>query len=636
MLNKLFEPARIGSLKLRNRIVMPPLVVNFANNSYVSEDNRAYYAERAKGGVGLIIVEATAIASGGRGSPLQLSIYNDDFIPGLRGLTEDIHRHGAKAAIQLVHVGRQGQSRFLGQQPVAPSPVPYAGAEVPRELRIEEIGQLVEDFAEAARRAKEAGFDAVEIHGAHGYLISEFLSPRVNKRSDKYGGDLRGRASFAAEIVRKTRSKVGSDFGILFRMNGDDYLPGGLTLGESCVIARILQEAGIDCIDVSAGSYEALDVFVQPASFPAGGLAHLAGAIKKAVDIPVIAVGRIGDPLLAENILQQGNADLIAMGRALIADPELPKKAKEGRLDEIRPCLACRQCLDGIFQKRKVTCAVNPSFGQEAKCALVPATKRKKVLVAGGGPSGLEAARIAALRGHEVVLYEREDRLGGQLTIASVPPYKQGISLLLKSLITQVSKLGVKIHLKCEVTPDLVREIRSDAVVVATGGGSSLPDIRGVQRSNVSLATDVLAGKKENIGERVVIIGGGQIGCETAHFLASLGKKVVVVARHDAAARMGPLERKHLLLKLHEIGVVIHTNAGVQEITDGGVQIRVNDQDVFLNAENVLIATGSKSRDELVQQLTGKIAELYFAGDCVKPRKLYDAILEGFQIGLKI
>jgi 2,4-dienoyl-CoA reductase-like NADH-dependent reductase (Old Yellow Enzyme family)/thioredoxin reductase len=637
MLIKLFEPMQMGKLGLRNRIAMPPMVVNLGNpDGSVSEDTKAYYAERAKGGVGLITVEATAVTTNGRSSPFQLRIDKDDFIGGLRGLTQEVHRFGAKVGIQLVHCGRQGSSKYTGEQPVAPSPIPSAGGEIPREITAYEIEDLIKNFANAAVRAKEAGFDAVEIHGAHGYLINQFLSPRVNKRSDEYGGSLAGRSKFALEVVRRIRAKVGDDLTILFRMSADEYLPDGVTLNESMAVASMLQEAGIDCIDVSAGTQESLDMFVQPSSLPPGCLVHLASAIKKVVSVPIITVGRIGDPLLAEAVLLQGAADLIAMGRALIADPELPRKASEGRFDEIRPCVACRSCFDRLFEKARVTCAVNASFGQEKSLPILPAQRQKKVLVIGGGPAGLEAARIVALRGHKVVLYEKEDRLGGQLHLASIPLYKQGISSLTKFLVSQMIKLGIEVHVGRQITRDAVSEIRPDAVIVATGSIPVVPEIPGVWGTNVSLAIDVLAGKKA-IGEIVVIIGGGQIGCETADFLAAMHKQVTIVEiLEDLAIDMGPLAKMPLLKRLRERGVNIYTNTTVEEISERGVSAKVDGKRIKLGAESIILATGSKSNGELAKQLAKEIGELYVIGDCVEPRKVYDAIHEGFQVGLKI
>ncbi len=641
MLDKLFEPTRIGRMELRNRIVMPPMVTNFANtDGTVSETTKNYYAARAKGGAGLIIVEAAAVHPTGRSSPRLLSIDKDELIPGFRSLVDAVHQHGAKIAIQLNHSGRQTPAKFIGQQPVAPSAIGYAGGDMPRALTIEEIEELVEAWAEAARRAKEAGFDAIEFHCAHGYLLSEFLSSRVNKRTDKYGGNLDGRARLPVEVVKRVRMRLGDDYPILVRINGDEYLPEGVTLDESRIIAGKLQEAGADCIDVSAGTHESGHKMIQPASEARGCLVHLADAIKKVVQVPVITVGRINNPLLAENILQEGKADLVAMGRALIADPELPNKAREGRFDDIQMCIACNHCFDTIFQKVKITCQVNATFGNEAEYAITPAKKPKKVLVAGGGPAGLEAARVAALRGHKVSLYEEGDRLGGQLLLAAIPPHKGEIDNLTRFLAGQVVKLGVEVNVGQKITPNLVSEIKPDAVIVATGATPIVPNIPGVGQSNVSMARDVLAGRKE-LGKRVVIIGGGRVGCETAEFLSSQGngKKVTIVRVTGAgpmAGDVGQTTRGLLLNRLQDSGVRIETNAKAEKITSSGVVISTDGKQDFIEADSVVLATVSKPDNELAEQLEGKVAELYVIGDCAKPRRIQDAIHEGFRVGREL
>ncbi len=636
MLEKLFEPTRIGRMELRNRIVMPPMVTNFANaDGTVSETIKNYYAARARGGVGLIIVEATAVHPTGRSSPTKLCIDNDDFIAGFRGLVDAVHQYGAKIAIQLVHVGRQARAEFIGQQPVAPSAVGYAGGDMPRALTIEEIEELIEAWAAAARRAREAGFDAIEFHGAHGYLLSEFLSRRVNRRTDKYGGSLEGRARLPLEVVKRTRMKLGDDYPILVRTNGDDFLPEGVTLDESRIIARKLQEAGADCIDVTAGTHESLHRVIQPASEPQACLVHLAEAIKKVVQVPVITVGRINTPALAESILQEGKADLVAMGRALIVDPELPNKAREGRLDDIQMCIACRECFDKILEKTKVTCALNPAMGNEAEYAIVPAKKSKKVLVAGGGPAGLETARIAALRSHKVILYEEKDKLGGQMLLAAIPPYKDTIGDVVKFLTGQIAKLGVEVKLGQKVTPNLVSEAKPDAVVVATGATPIIPDIAGVEQSNVFMFRDVLTDKKE-LGERVIIIGGGRVGCETAEFLADKGKRVTILEMLDEIGTdMGQLSKGDLLPRLEKKGVRIEVNTKVEEITPSGVLANTRGKVVQFDADSIVLAVGSGSDRELAEQLEG-VAELYVIGDCVEPRRIQDAIREGYLVGLKV
>ncbi len=528
---KLFEPIRILNTELKNRIVMTPMGTLLANkDGSVSERLINYHARRAKGGAGLIMVEATGIRSEGVGIYEELKICNDKYLEGLSSLTSRVKSYGSKIGIQLYHPGRQGAStEVTGVQPIAPSPIPYhPNADVPRELSVEEIAQLVEEFSEGARRAKEAGFDIVEIHGAHGYLISQFLSTLSNKRRDEYGGDIKGRAKFALEIVRRSREKVGHDFPIFFRISADEYEEGGLKIDDAKLIARMLMEAGVDVIDVSAGTRNTIYWMTPPTMFPRGCLVHLAEEIRKVVKIPVVTVGRINNPELGNAILSEGKADLIGMGRGLIADPDLPRKAMEGRFDEIRKCIACNTCIDNLLQFKQIVCAINPEAGKEGTFEVFPAPKRKKVMVVGGGPAGLDAARVLAERGHEVVLYEKEQKLGGQLNLAGAPPDEEEFKEFIEYLKRQLIKFQVKTFLGKKITPKTARLKQFDEVVIATGASPILPNIPGIKSKHVVTAQAVLEGKID-IGENIVIIGAGGTGVTTGLYLAKMGKKVTLV-----------------------------------------------------------------------------------------------------------
>ncbi|MEM3726324.1 MAG: NADH:flavin oxidoreductase, partial [Candidatus Bathyarchaeia archaeon] len=398
-MRKLFEPFQIGTMKLKNRIVMPPMGTNFSNeDGTVTQRLTNYHVERAKGGVGLIIVEGAYVEPRGKGSIKQLGVDHDNKIPGLRDLVTAVKANGAKVALQLFHGGRQSHSSIIGTQPVSASEVPCRlTGETPRALTTSEIEELVEVFAEAARRVKEAGFDAVEIHGAHGYLINQFLSPLTNKRTDKYGGDVKKRARFLLEILERIREKVGESYPVLCRINGDDYIEGGIKLEEAKIIAKMLEDGGVDALHISGGIYDSpIPVTTAPMALPHGVMVHLAAGIKKVVNVPVIAVGRLDDPKLAEEILQQGKADLVSMGRALLADPYLPKKIADGALDEINPCIACDECIGRLFFNEDIACTVNAALGREEEYRIEKAKVRKRVLVVGGGPAGMEAARVSA------------------------------------------------------------------------------------------------------------------------------------------------------------------------------------------------------------------------------------------------
>jgi NADPH-dependent 2,4-dienoyl-CoA reductase/sulfur reductase-like enzyme len=520
---------------------------------------------------------------------------------------------------------------------------------VPRELSIGEIEAIVDDFAEATRRAKEAGLDAIEIHAAHGYaLVGSFLSPFFNKRTDRYGGSLEGRLRLLLEIIEAIRGRVGKDFPIIVRVSGDERRTGGRTLQETQFIARILVEAGVDALEVSGGTVPTVFwAVVAPSGTPLAINADFSQAIKQVVNVPVISVGRINSPRVAEFLLETGKADMVSMGRALHADPELPNKAAAGAFDDIVPCLGCNcGCIGSVVQGRLATCIINPAAGKEKEMAIVPAEHRKKVLVAGGGPAGLEAARVAALRGHEVTLYEKEEKLGGQVNLASVPPFMQEIGQLIKHLSTRVQKAGVQVELGKAVTPELIEELKPDVVVVATGASPLVPEkIPGIDKDKVVTAWEVLAGHEACKARRVLIVGGGLTGCETADFLAlptdnmaAAPTEVTLLELQEEIALDSMAEPRHLLLeRLREKRVHVIVRARVKEILDDGVVFERDGQEETLRGfEYVILAMGVKPVDTLSKQIEGKVPEVYVIGDATQPRRALDATAGGAEIGRRI
>lgn len=648
---RLFEPIRIGNMELRNRLVMAPMSCNLGKDGFVTERMIRFFEERAKGGVGLIVIGDGIVESPiGNNVKESTAVDDDKYIPMLRRLTEAVRAYGANIALQLSHAGRRGgrvnRDGFLdvtgGKIPVAPSPLPHPvpGYVVPRELSQEEIGEIVARFGEAARRTMEAGFDAIGLHCAHMYLCGQFLSPWANQRMDGYGGDIEGRIRFVQEVIGAIRAKVGGSVPLIVRMNGQEP-DGGNTLKEIRYIARRLEEFGVDSISVSVGFGAPVKTSgfipsVAPMRAPDACIVPLSENIKSGITIPVAVANKIGDVRLAERILAEGKADLIAMGRPLIADPYLPQKALEGRLDEIVPCIFCGQgCIQRVLERDEaITCTVNPAAAKEGETRLSKAPKGKRVVVLGGGPGGLVASRVAAERGHHVELYEKSSELGGQLRLASLPPGKQGIQRLAYYLLEGVRKAEVTVFLEKEFTLAVAAGV--DALVVATGSRPVIPTIPGVDRRHVVIAGDVLLGRAA-VGDPVVVIGGGQVGAEVAEFLAEEGRNVTILEiAADIAQGMPSIARLPLLCHLDETGVRIWTKARVREIRDDAVDVEYKGAPRQVLAATVVIATGAEPNVGPVEVFRGKIPEVYVIGDSARPRSFLEAIAEGFDVGSRL
>lgn len=638
---KLFEKNYIGAMELRNRIVLPPMVRNWATEEgEVTERLVNHYAELAKGGAAMLINEATFVLANGKGFIHETGIHDDKMIPGLKQLVGAAHEHGAKIGPQLYHAGRQTSSKITGSQPVAPSPIPCpVMQEMPKELTVEQIAGIEDAFAEGARRAKEAGFDFVEVHGAHGYIITQFLSPFSNKRDDEYGGDLDGRMKFLTNIINKIRAKVGDDYPIVVRLSGDEGVEGGLRLEDTREIAKRLEALGVDALHISGGNYGsyAQGLMIPPMAVPEGPFIHLSGGVKEVVKIPVIAVSKINTPELAEEVIVSGQADLVALGRELIADPEWPNKVANNEIDDINRCISCNQgCIDRLFQQLDTQCVVNPRYGREKEFAIVPAKEPKKVMVIGGGPAGMEAAIVAKRRGHDVSLYEKEAMLGGELNLAEKPPFREGITWLKEYLIGQVHKLGIEENLNTEVTPELIGEVSPDAIIVATGSSCAMPPIPGVENELVVSPRDLLAGKAE-VGKKVIVAGGGSVGVETAAYLADKGHKVTVVEMKDEIATdMGISDRFLLLERFAKYPVAVMTKTKIIKITDKGMVVDENGEEKSMDADSVVLCVGAKPNNEIVEMISGLAPVITVAGDANEPRRLLEAVYEGYSAALNI
>jgi 2,4-dienoyl-CoA reductase-like NADH-dependent reductase (Old Yellow Enzyme family)/thioredoxin reductase len=641
---RLFEPGMIGKVRIRNRIILSPMEKNYANrDGSVTQRYIDYLVAISRGGVGLILVESTYVDPRGKGRICQLGAYDDKLIPGLKKMAEAVHQYGAKIGLELVFTGRQTSANMTGFQPMAPSPVPclVVGGDLPREMTIAEIKEMVQKFAEAARRSKEAGFDLVELHGGHGYLLAQFLSPFSNKRVDEYGGTFEKRMRFPLEVVKAVRDTVGEDFPIAFRLSADEYIDGGLTLGETKPFAKRLEEESINLIDVSAGLYESGFMTTQPMDIPLGCNVPAAEEIKSVVNISVSVVGRINDPVFADKILSDGRSDFVTLGRALHADPEFPKKAQEGRMEDICMCIACGQgCTDFLGAGLPICCVLNPTVGREREFELKRAPKRKRVLVVGGGPGGMETARVAALRGHEVLLYEKGKELGGQIRYACKALFRSEMEQVIRYFSNQLKKAGVKINLGQEADREMIYRMKADAVVLATGSTPYWPPTPGVEKGHVYTYWDIF-GKRVNPGKKVVVIGGNLIGCELAEYISDKGGQVILIEPTEVLCQDAGGRLRGLLIdrleKDQKIDKRIKTN--VEKINDTSILVqKAGGVEEIEGVDMVILSLGGASNNSLGDELKreSKVSELYEVGDCVMPRKMTEAIYEGFVVGCRI
>jgi 2,4-dienoyl-CoA reductase-like NADH-dependent reductase (Old Yellow Enzyme family)/thioredoxin reductase len=653
MFKRLQTPGKIGSLKIKNRMIMAPMAMQEPDKGgFINDRMIEYYVERAKGGVGLITTVGFFVTPSEESIP---SIWDDKFIPGLKRLVDTIHKAGSKVALQLATSGGRVDFAHPNAASDMPGEVPRgtwdylkAPYKKPKIVTTADLDEWIERHTAAALRAQEAGADAIQIHGAGPYLVADLLSPWINNRTDKYGGDFKGRAKYCVDLVQTARKKLGKDFPIIYKFSADQRLDGGFALSDGVLMAQMIEEAGADALDVVSGAFSSTCWYIPTQAHPDACNRQMSAAIKGAINIPVFLGGKIDNPFLAEDILERGDADFISLGRPLIADPEFPNKVVQGRAEDIRKCLFCHVCfqrviwsMDDLLGRSGGRCTVNPRAGREniIKTAK-PARSLKKVLVIGGGPAGMEAARTAAIRGHQVTLWEKSDKLGGLLNLAMIPPHKETLNTLLEWDLTQLRKLPVTIELGREANPATVVAFAPDVVIVATGSNPLIPDIPGLEEnraSKVMTALEVLEGKKL-MGEWVVVIGGELVGCETAEYLADKGKKVIITRRGDLMAVDVPgCTRTLLLRRLEEKGVILMPRVKYEEVTQAGLVISSGgSRKTLLRADTIILAAGSNPNEDLYLTLKGRVPECYRIGDCAKPRHILEAVEEGMDVASKI
>lgn len=638
-ISSMFTPIRIGSMTVPNRFVVPPMGNNFANtDGTLSETSKAYYLERALGGFGLITIESSVVDKKAKGGPRKPCLYDDSTIDSFKNVIDACHDAGSKVSIQLQHAGSEGNEKVAGHPLKAASAIPASnGRNTPLAITTEEIYELIESYGDAALRAQKAGADAVEVHCAHGYLVSSFISQRTNKRVDEFGGCFENRMRLPRLIIENIRKKVGNSLAILCRINSTDDVPGGIDVHDSSVIAAYLEDCGIDGLHVSRSIHIHDEYMWAPTTLHAGFSAELVTEIKKAVSIPVITVGRYTEPQFAELMVRQGRCDLVAFGRQSLADPEMPNKAKNGKLDEMIPCIACLQgCVPNMFQGKPIACLANPILGHEAE--FKPAEISKEVLVVGGGVGGMLAAWVCAKRGHNVTLVEKSEVLGGQMRLAAYPPGKGDITNLVRNYISKCNQYGVKICTNTEATVELIKEKSPDVVIIATGATPLVLPIPGINDSGLIHAVDLLDGKK-SCGKKVLVVGGGMVGCEVAAFLGEQEHEVTVIElREEVGADVISEHRKFLMNDFENYNIHTITGAKVSKFYDDGVDYLLTDgtEHDLKGFDSVVLAMGSRNYDPLSEVIKEVVKETYIVGDAVKARRALDATKEAFEVALNI
>ncbi len=653
--DKMFSEINVGPITIKNRFVVPPMGNNFANTDGTwSDQSVAYYAERAKGGFGLITIEATVVHKGAKGGPRKPCLYDDNAIESLSKICDACHAEGAKVSVQLQNAGPEGNAKNAGAPIEAATSIAAAdGRDIPVEPSTEEVYELVKGYGDATRRAVAAGVDAVEIHMAHGYFVNSFMSPRTNKRVDEFGGSFENRMRFPRLIIEEVKKAAQGKIAILARINSTEDMFGGLDNHDMCAIAAYLEACGLDGLHVSRAVHLKDEYMWAPTGIHGGFSAEYVSNIKKCVSIPVITVGRYTEPQFAEVMVRTGNADLVAFGRQSLADPHMPEKAAQDRLEDMIPCIACLQgCVANMYKGQPICCLTNPSLGRELE-GVKPAEVKKKIYVIGGGPAGLCAAFTSANRGHDVTLFEASDVLGGNMRLAAYPPGKGDITNMIRSYITKCEKAGVKIVMNTKVDAEMVKNDKPDAVILATGSETLvLPFIKGITAPEIVHGGDCLSGKRP-VGHKVLVVGGGMVGAETAEFLAEQGHEVSIIEMRGA---IGPdvihEHRVYLMKAFEEYNIEQIVNAAVAEIFPDGVSYKnaLDKEDTTVyekrGFDTVVLSMGFVSRYthregqeviyDFAEELKAVCPEVHVVGDAVRARRALDATKEAYDVALNI